>query len=112
MTELLEAVFSPQQIFETNVALTEALTNVIRHAYGGPSDREIILEVSCADDRVAISIQDFGKKFDPTQHGIPDLDSPSEGGYGIFLIRRFMDEVAYDLSQPVGTILRMVKRRG
>ena len=113
MTELLESLaFSPQQVFETNVATAEALTNVIRHAYGGPSDQEIVLEVSWAEDRVTICVQDFGQKFDPTPHGTPDLDIPSEGGYGLFLMRRFMDEVAYDLSPPVGTILRMVKRRG
>lgn len=112
MTELLESLaFSPRQIFEANVATAEALTNVIRHAYGGPSDQKIVLEVSWVDDRVTISIQDFGQRFDPAQHGTPDLDRPAEGGYGIFLMRRFMDEVTYDLSPPVGTILRLVKRR-
>lgn len=112
MTELLEPLgFSPQQVFETNVAMAEALTNVIRHAYGGPSDQQIIVEASWTDDRITISIQDFGQRFDPAQHGTPDLDRPAEGGYGIFLMRRFMDEVTYDHSPPVGTILRLVKRR-
>jgi len=112
MTEVLESLgFSQQQVFEVNVAMAEALTNVIRHAYGGPSDQRIIVEASWTDDRITICIQDFGQRFDPARHGTPDLDRPAEGGYGIFLMRRFMDEVTYDLSPPVGTILRLVKRR-
>ena len=106
------AGFSTEDVSALKLAVSEACTNVIRHAYKGADDRDIILSIDIKGDRLALSIRDFGEKFDLACYKPPDLDKPSEGGYGVYLILKLMDEVEWDTSPPRGTVLRMVKRKG
>jgi len=107
-----DADFSTEDIFALKLAVSEACTNVIEHAYEGADDKDIVVSVSIEGDALSLTIRDFGKKFDLSGYKPPDLDTPSEGGYGIYLTRELMDEVEYDTSPPEGTVLRMVKRKG
>ena len=106
------AGFSTEDIFALKLAVSETCTNVIRHAYEGADDKDIVVSVGIEGDALSLTIRDFGKKFDLSSYKPPDLDTPSEGGYGIYLSRELMDEVEYDTSPPQGTVLRMVKRKG
>ena len=106
------AGFSTEDIFALKLAVSETCTNVIRHAYEGADDKDIIVSVGIEGDTLSLTVRDFGKKFDLSGYQPPDLDKPSEGGYGIYLTRELMDEVEYDSSPPEGTVLRMVKRKG
>ena len=106
------AGFSAEDTFALKLATSETCTNVIRHAYEGADDKDIVVSVSIEGDALSLTIRDFGKKFDLSDYKSPDLDTPSEGGYGIYLTRGLMDEVEYDTSPPEGTVLRMVKRKG
>ena len=106
------AGFSPDEIFALKLVVSEACTNIIRHAYEGAEDKDIILSASIEGDKLLLTIRDFGKKFDLSRYNPPDLERPSESGYGVYLIMELMDEVEYDTSPPEGTILRMVKRKG
>lgn len=106
------AGFSTEDVFALKLAVSETCSNVIRHAYEGADDKDIIVSVSIEGDALSLTIRDFGKKFDLSDYKPPDLDTPSEGGYGIYLTRELMDEVEYDTSPPEGTVLRMVKRKG
>jgi anti-sigma regulatory factor (Ser/Thr protein kinase) len=81
------------------VALDEALSNVVRHGYGGqPGDIEVTF--SRADDGVSITVSDLAPAFDPLRAAAPDLAAPlgsrSEGGVGVALVRALMDEVRYE----------------
>ena len=106
------AGFSPDDVFALKLAVSEACANIIRHAYEGAEDKDIILSVCIEGDKLLLTIRDFGKKFDLSRYKPPDLDRPAESGYGIYLIRELMDEVEYDTSPSQGTILKMVKYRG
>jgi len=93
------------------LAIEEACTNVIRHAYlYAPGT--IRLHIAIASDRVTFSIFDRGRSFDFERAGAPDLgryvQTGRKGGLGIYLIRKIMDEVDY---RTIGdeNRLRMVK---
>ena len=89
----------PNMIFNLNLVLEEAVSNVILYAYPEEKQHEIILTANMSDKNLIFVLLDTGKEFDPTQ--VPDADvtlSAEErqiGGLGIFLIRQIMNEVKY-----------------
>ena len=103
--------FSSRDIFAIELAMGEALSNIIRHAYDGEAGHEIHLALTIDETKFGLTIIDSGRKFDPAIHPPPKLDVPREGGYGIYLIKKVMDEVTYDTSTPKGTQLDLVKYR-
>jgi len=105
------AGFDDDAVFAVELALAEALSNVIKHAYQGDEGQEIRLTLHIDDEKLTLTVRDFGRKFDPAQYTPPNLDDPSEGGYGIYLIHQLMDEVVYDTSLPQGTKLTLVRYR-
>lgn len=105
------ARFDDEAVFAVELALSEALANVIKHAYGGREDQEIRLLLVVDDEKLSLTIRDFGEKFDMANYAAPDLDAPSAGGYGVFLMHQLMDEVTYDTSPEKGTRLTLVRYR-
>ncbi len=95
------------------LAIDEAGTNIIRHAYrdweGSITIRMIIRETS-----VTVCLIDQGHTFDPRSVRDPDLqryvDIGKKGGLGIFIIRRVIDEIDYRKT-PEGNELRLTKNR-
>ncbi len=83
-----------------NLALEEALSNIIFYGIDPGIEEEISIEFKAEGNCLNIILSDTGKAFDPTQNSEPDLDLPAEvrpiGGLGIFLIRKMMDEVSYE----------------
>ncbi|MGV8095968.1 MAG: ATP-binding protein [Mangrovibacterium sp.] len=90
----------PALIPSVNLALEEALSNVIFYAFEKGSEQEINIDFKLKGTELTIVISDEGKPYDPTQKEDPDINLPIEdrpiGGLGIFLIRQIMDEVAYN----------------
>ena len=84
---------------ELNLAVEEAVVNVMEYAYPQGETGEVTIEVSLADGKLDINIIDSGSPFDPTQKSDPDTSLPVEersiGGLGIFLVRQVMDTVSY-----------------
>ena len=106
------AGFDKDAVFAIELAVGEAVTNIIRHAYNNQPDHEIHLSLTIDDTRFGLRIIDFGHKFDPAGQPPPNLDNPREGGYGIYLMRQVMDEVNYDTTAlPQGTQLDLIKYR-
>ncbi len=93
------------------IAVDEACQNVIRHAYGGASDGEIILEMRRTGDEVVVFLRDFAKATDVGKVKPRDLDDLRPGGLGTHFIGEVMDEVEF-MPPPAdgGNLLRMVKR--
>ena len=86
------AGFDCHVVHELRVAVSEALTNVVRHAYGmreGP----VRVGVSIENRRLVILIQDWGVPFAPEAWQPPDLSEPRAGGYGVMLMRLYVDEI-------------------
>lgn len=84
-----------------NLALEEALVNVISYAYPEGTEGQIRLAVSFqpATSALQFELSDHGKPFDPTTVPPVDTELPLDdrpiGGLGIFLIRNIMDKVEY-----------------
>ena len=81
---------SEEELADLKLALTEACSNSVRHAY--PQDGglvEILYELR--PDRLVIEVTDDGEGFDPTMTG-DEADALTEGGLGIAIIRAVADE--------------------
>ena len=98
------------------LAVEEALTNVIRHGYGGACDKLIIIKLGRIErygengSAVEITIRDFGRQVDPKsiKPGKPDECRP--GGRGVYIMESVMDEVEFSRADDCGMELRMVRR--
>ena len=96
------------------LAVVEALTNVIRHGYGGPCEKQINIsfrQVKCPDGKLALEIviRDFGKQVDPKIIEGRDLDELEPGGLGVHIIHSVMDETEFKAAPDSGMLLRMLK---
>lgn len=100
-------------VFNLNLVLEEAVTNVIMYAY--PQDEPHTLEVKAwtENNELLFAIIDSGMEFDPTQAPDADVTLSAEereiGGLGIFLIRQIMERVEYKRSDDGKNILTMGK---
>lgn len=102
------------QCAEIILAVDEALTNVIRHAYGGAADQKILMElrrISSPDEGegVEIQIRDFGPQVDPQQIKGRDLDEIRPGGLGVHIIRAMTNSAEYSQAEGGGMRLRLCK---
>jgi sigma-B regulation protein RsbU (phosphoserine phosphatase) len=111
-----EAGVASDLSFRLSLALDEAVTNVIGHAFAGQAPpHRIEIELDIADASVVATVTDNGRAFDPSIAPEPDVSLPLEqrdpGGLGILLIHRMVDRVAY---RRVGgeNQLRLEKSRG
>jgi anti-sigma regulatory factor (Ser/Thr protein kinase) len=112
LTEVLG--FSASDCRSVTRAVDEALTNIIRHCYGGRLDQPI--EVSCkrlpprgsSSGGLEILLSDRGPAIDPAKFRGRRLDEIKPGGLGLHFIRQSMDTVEYQRSRGINTF-RMVK---
>ncbi len=95
------------------IAVDEACQNVIRHAYGGESDSEMVLEIRRAEGKIELLLRDFAETIDTAAVRPRDLGDLRPGGLGTHFIREVMDEVDF-LPPPAegGNLLKMAKRIG
>ncbi len=95
-----ELEFSPSATMQTNLALEEAVVNVMKYAYPKGVKGEVQVEAEANDKRLKFTITDSGQPFDPTTRGevdtTLDADERAIGGLGIHLIRRYMDSINYE----------------
>lgn len=95
----VQLCLSPDITMNINLALEEAIANIIMYAYPVEESREIILKVTFTGQQLIFLLTDSGISFDPTQVNDVDFDLSIEdrpiGGLGIFLIRQIMNEVTY-----------------
>lgn len=90
---------SPELVFNLNLVLEEAVSNVILYAYPKEEHQTISLIARKKDNQLIFVLTDSGKEFDPTQVPDADITLSAEdrpiGGLGIFLIRQIMNTVEY-----------------
>ena len=99
-----------------NLALEEAVSNVMLYAYPGRNDGKVFVEFAKAKDeqgeKLIFTISDSGIPFDPTAKPEADITLSAEdraiGGLGIHLVRKLMDEIRYE-RQDEKNILTLVK---
>jgi serine/threonine-protein kinase RsbW len=100
--------FSDEALADLKLAVTEACSNSVRHAYKG---REGIVQVDYElhPDRLVIEVSDDGAGFDPNRWEA-ERGELSEGGLGLAIIRSLTDELELgDGNGSPGSRLRIVK---
>ena len=103
--------FDEDAISQLELAMTEAASNVMRHAYGGRTDQRIQLDADVFLDRVVLRLHHLGETFDPDAVNAPAFDGTQEGGFGMFIIERSVDEVRYYRDERGRNCISMVKNR-
>lgn len=107
-------------VYSVQLAVDEAFSNIIEHAYGGECLDNIECKCQIAGSGLTVTLRDCGSPFDPSVVPEPDLDAELEdrdiGGLGLYFIRQLMDEVEFSLVPDPETgrrcnILRMRKRK-
>jgi serine/threonine-protein kinase RsbW len=102
----------PQEVLgDLKLALTEACTNSVRHAYPGREGTvEIFYELHA--DHLVVEVSDRGEGFEPPARlrGALEEDELSEGGLGIAIIEALADEFEITERPEGGSHLRFVKR--
>lgn len=91
------------------VGLTEALSNAVLYGNGADPAKRVRVEVRLSPDEITARVIDQGRGFDP--HAVPDPTEPEnlrrDGGRGLFLMRKLLDEVRYnDQGNCVTLVLR------
>jgi len=98
-----QAGFSKDVAGKIILAVDEAVTNVIKHAYRYSEDGKILISISFIKNKFSISISDKGTHFDSKLIKDPDLEEYYEqkrvGGLGMFLMKKLMDDIKYSQLQ-------------
>jgi sigma-B regulation protein RsbU (phosphoserine phosphatase) len=84
---------------QMNLAIEEAVVNVMEYAYPAGTKGEVRIEAQTNDTYVEFIISDDGKPFNPTEKGDVDTTLSAEersiGGLGIMLVKHYMDDTIY-----------------
>lgn len=101
------------EVFQLNLALEEAVVNVMNYAY---QDSGLIdLSASTEDSDIVFVLEDSGKAFDPTKADAPDITLSAEdrdiGGLGIFLVQQLMSSVTYCRKDGKNVLTMIYKRQ-
>jgi len=113
------AGFSEQEIEHIKLAVDEACTNAIKHAYKGKESGLIDVIIHLYPEEFVVIVRDRGPGFDPSKYTMPGIENSIRerkgGGYGIHLMRRLMDRVEFKQwngYNEVHLIKRRHKKRG
>ncbi|BAC12585.1 negative regulator of sigma-B activity (switch protein/serine kinase, anti-sigma factor) [Oceanobacillus iheyensis HTE831] len=107
--------FSYESIEDLKVAVSEAITNAVNHAYNDNESGEINIGFGIYEDHIEIMIADRGESFDLEKikqetgpyHPEEPVEKLREGGFGLFLIEALMDDVK--INNQYGVMIMMSK---
>ena len=88
--------FADDQCRSIALAIDEAQSNIIRHAYKDRRDQEIKITIRAEGDSLEFTLVDRGEPIDRSKYCAQPLDGVALGGRGTHLIRQIMDEVSYE----------------
>ena len=105
--------FSEEETANIVLAVDEACTNIIKHAYQYATDKEIEVTIHQSKRSFEIRIFDSGKSFDPSTIRQPDLKEHighrKRGGLGVYLMKKLMDKVEYNFHRGKRNEVRLTK---
>ncbi len=109
-----KAGLNEDDLYAVKLAVDEACTNIIEHAYGGELNGDIVCECKTHDDYFEIILNDKGEKFDPESVEPPNIGTALKNlktrGAGLYLIKKLIDEVNFEFNDETGTTLRLKKK--
>jgi serine/threonine-protein kinase RsbW len=115
-----ECGLEPAAVYAVQLAVDEAFSNIVEHAYGGESDEKIECTCQIVGEDLEVTLMDCGKPFDPSLVPGPNLDAELQerevGGLGLYFIFQLMDEVYFSFTKKLElgkncNLLRMIKRK-
>ena len=101
-------------VAKLELAVDEAVANVIEHAHGNDSNKEVTVRATFDTATLRIEVVDEGEGFDPT--AIPStpveqmVHDRRTGGLGLRVMKSLMDEVSYEIIPGERNRLRLLKR--
>jgi serine/threonine-protein kinase RsbW len=105
--------FECDDVNKIELAMDEACTNVIEHAYQNDENQNIDVAIKIDYQKFTIVVTDKGKSFKPNDIELPDMESYLAelrvGGLGIYLMKKLMDEVEFRSNEKGKNEVRMVK---
>jgi serine/threonine-protein kinase RsbW len=108
-----EAALDEKSICEVELAVDEAASNIIDHAYEGEGKGDIECSYEIEPGRLEVIMRDHGKAFDPEKVKAPNIrNNPrrrKQRGLGLHFMKSLMDSVEFSFSSKNGNELRMVK---
>ncbi len=105
------------EVMSMNLAIEEAVVNVMSYAYPKGTDGDVFIEAKANNECLKFIISDWGKPFDPTVKEDIDITLPAEerliGGLGIHIVRQTMDSINYERTdgKNVLTLIKKVKNK-
>ena len=100
---------SDEILYDVQLAVDEACTNIITHGYADMDPGSVILDLELDPDKLTVSLTDFGHSFEPGNTPVPDVDASIEerelGGFGLFFINQSMNEMAYRVTEDGNTMI-------
>ncbi|MCC5926918.1 MAG: ATP-binding protein [Bacteroidetes bacterium] len=106
--------FSAEDVHDIKLAVDEAYTNVIKHAYKFDDTKKVQVKILTGEKEFTISLSDEGVAFDPSAYTEPNVAERimlrKRGGVGVYLIHKLMDHVEYRNEGTHNEILMSKKR--
>ena len=100
---------SESGIKDVKLAVDEACSNVIKHAYGGDTHQSILVRYKRTKKGFEVLIEDHGVKVQPESIEGRNLDDIRPGGLGVHLIKRAFDIFQFDQRKRKGNRLRLIR---
>jgi sigma-B regulation protein RsbU (phosphoserine phosphatase) len=104
-------VLDEDGLSQLELAVTEAASNIMKHAYHGRTDQHIDIAADAFTDHIVIQLSHRGMAFDPATVRPPVFDGSREGGFGVYIIARSVDEVRYVRDEQGSNHVCLVKKR-
>ena len=108
---LLGAGFGKRDARRIVLAVDEACSNIIRHAYEEDPSGTITVTATDAAGQFTVRLRDYGRKADPSSIAPRNLEDVRPGGLGTHFMGQVFDTVTYDTSEGEGTLLILEKKK-
>ncbi len=97
-------------LYSAELIFNEALVNIVEHTYQSTNTGSLRIIVEIVEETLKFRFEDWGQSFDPDSVPPPDLETPPEGGMGLWFIRQFVDELDYRTEPDGKNVLELTKR--
>lgn len=115
-THARQAEFGEKTVEDVKIAVDEACTNIIKHAYQGDTTQKIDLAVIVDDKYFTVRIRDHGRAFETQDYTEPDIfrlaTRRRAGGFGVHIMRQLMDQVEYESRGKINEVKLTKYRNG
>jgi serine/threonine-protein kinase RsbW len=105
---LLELGVTGDCVGDVELAVTEACTNVLKHAAGTGDEYEVTVAVD--EDECIIRVIDSGEGFDHEAVDREAAAASAESGRGVFLMAALVDDLRFTSKPEVGTVVHLEKK--